>query len=102
MRQYLPLFLLMGLLAVASVSSTEYLYAQGDNGYLVAEEGQDVISVYKTYDLKDVKFSVKKFTRCHEIDFHSEGFLAESKIVIDEGPHKGKAGWVDFWQVAEN
>ncbi len=50
MRQYLPLFLLTGLLAVANVSYTDSLYAHagyvGDIGYLDAGEGHDVISVY--------------------------------------------------------
>jgi hypothetical protein len=87
----------MGLLAVANVSYTDYLYAQEDNGYLDAGEGRDVIYVWKTPYLEDAKFSVKRFTKCHDIDFYSFGLEASCKIVIDEGPHKGKSGWVDVW-----
>ncbi len=102
MRQYLPLFLLMGLLTIVSVSSTDYSYAQadyvGDTGYLDAGEGDDFIPVYYTGNCYEpVKFLVKRFTRCHEIDFYSDGFWAASKIVIDEGSHKGKTGWVDYF-----
>jgi hypothetical protein len=73
MRQYLPLFLLMGLLTVANVSYTDSLYAHagcvGNIGCLDAGEGRDVISVYKTDALEDVKFLVKRFTRCHDYKF---------------------------------
>ena len=100
MRQYLPLFLIMGLLAIASVSSTEYLYAKGiwGNGYIDDLFDKDVtyFKVYKTEEFEVVKFSVKRFTRCHEIDIINFDLGALIKIMIDDGPHKGESGWINF------
>ncbi len=108
MRRYLPLFLLMGLLTIVSVSSTDYLYAYelGEPGYLDTQHGDKDILIYKTDDLShtnesNVKFSAKKGTRCHGIAIVDEDIGAALKIVIDDGPHKGESGWVffdDFWE----
>ncbi len=122
MRQYLPLFLLMGLLAVASVSSTDYLFAYGNvgdiwslsagddayqeelydtyigiSGYIAAGTEYEFLPVFKTPDSEDVKFMVRRNTRCTvidvkaDIDFEMKDHL---KIVIDEGSHRRETGWI--------
>ncbi|MCP4366117.1 MAG: hypothetical protein GY800_12590 [Planctomycetes bacterium] len=110
MKLYLPVLLLMGLLTIGSVSSTDYLYAYelGEPGYLDTQYDKDVtVNVYKTKDLwwdtkeSNVKFSVKKGTRCRGIAIVDYDIGAALEIVIDDGPHKGETGWVnfdDFWE----
>jgi hypothetical protein len=109
MRQYLLLFLLMGLLAVASVSSTDYLYAYGNiggieslsaeddrfelkgtSGYLDEGYGDGVVLVSKTNKMSDVEFEVETFTRCSVIGVH----YTSLRIVINDGPYEGETGWV--------
>ena len=113
MRQYLPLFLLIGLLAVASVSSTDYLYAYGDvggieslgaeddvlglkgqSGYINSLFGKNSVGVCKTDELEDVKFWVNNHTACSVIDVVDYYLDISLRIVIDKGPHEGETGWI--------
>ncbi len=123
MRRYLPLLLLMGLLTIANVSSTDYLYAYGDvgetgyldvgdelfdyeffygdggnTGYLDAGDDDESIAVYKTDDFtrENVKFWVKRYTRCQVIDLIDYYLWIAIRIVIDEGSHEGETGWA-YW-----
>jgi hypothetical protein len=103
----------MVLLAVASVSSTDYLYAygntegtehlgaeddllglKGQSGYINSLFGENSVGVCKTDELKDVKFWVKNHTACSVIDVVDYYFDMSLRIVIDKGPHEGETGWI--------
>jgi hypothetical protein len=101
MRQYLSILLLMGLLTIATVSSTDCLYAYrnaegteylgteddlfgyvGTSGYLDTDEGENV------------KFEVERLTKCSVIDAADYYFGIMLRIVLAEGPPEGETGWI--------
>ncbi|MFQ5863457.1 MAG: hypothetical protein ACE5IC_10105 [Candidatus Brocadiales bacterium] len=107
------LFLLMSLLTIASVSSTDYLYAYGNtegtahlgagddpfgyigtSGYLDTKEKREFVYVFKTDTLENAKFQVERLTKCSVIDAADYLYWIALRIVIDEGPHEGETGWV--------
>ncbi len=113
MRQYLSILLLMGLLTIASVSSTDCLYAygnaegteylgaeddllglKGQSGYINSLFGKNSVGVCKTDELEDVKFWVKNHTACSVIDVVDYYLDMSLRIVIDKGPHEGETGWI--------
>ncbi len=113
MRRHLPLFMLMSLLTIATVSSTDCLYAygnaegieslgaeddvlglKGQSGYINSLFGENSVGVCKTDELKDVKFWVKNHTACSVIDVVDYYFDMSLRIVIGKGPHEGETGWI--------
>ncbi len=74
----------------------------GYDGYFDSIFKDVTFKVYKTEELHVVKFSVKRFTRCHSIDIVEYDLGAALEVVIDDGPHKGENGWIDFWDFHED
>ncbi len=74
----------------------------GDDGHLDSIYKDVTFKVYKTEELNVVKFSVKRFTKCHSLDIVEYDLGAALKIRIDDGPHKGENGWIDFWDFHED